>query len=125
MNPLVRTMKKILIVDDSTVIRKALVNFLEKYDVDIVGTASNGTDALKMFTEHKPDIVTLDITMPGFDGFHVLDNMIKIDDSVKIIVITALSDKATGLKALKKGAKSFLTKPFGPNKLKDAFDRLM
>ena len=118
-------MKKVLIVDDSTVIRKALVKFLENYSVNIIGTASNGTDALEMFSKYNPDIVTLDITMPGFDGFHVLDKMRKMDESVKIIVITALADKATGLKALKKGAKSYLTKPFGPNKLKDAFDRLI
>ena len=122
---MVGIMKKVLIVDDSTVIRKALVKFLENYSVNIIGTASNGTDALQMFSKYKPDIVTLDITMPGFDGFHVLDKMRKIDDSVKIIVITALADKATGLKALKKGAKSYLTKPFGPDKLKDAFDRLI
>ena len=122
---MVGIMKKVLIVDDSTVIRKALVKFLENYSVNIIGTASNGTDALEMFSKYNPDIVTLDITMPGFDGFHVLDKMRKIDDSVKIIVITALADKATGLKALKKGAKSYLTKPFGPDKLKDAFDRLI
>jgi two-component system, chemotaxis family, chemotaxis protein CheY len=124
-NPLVQKMKKVLIVDDSTVIRKAIAKFLERYSINIVGTASNGTDALKLFTEHKPDIVTLDITMPGFDGFHVLDKMIKLDDTVKIIVITALSDKATGLRALKKGAKSYLNKPFGPEKLQEAFDRLI
>ena len=122
---MVGIMKKVLIVDDSTVIRKALVKFLENYSVNIIGTASNGTDALQMFSKYKPDIVTLDITMPGFDGFHVLDKMRKMDESVKIIVITALADKATGLKALKKGAKSYLTKPFGPDKLKDAFDRLI
>ena len=122
---MVGIMKKVLIVDDSTVIRKALVKFLEQYSVNIVGTASNGTDALKMFSQYKPDIVTLDITMPGLDGFHILDKMRKMDDSVTIIVITALADKATGLKALKKGAKSYLTKPFGPDKLKDAFDRLI
>ena len=118
-------MKKVLIVDDSTVIRKAIARFLERYSINIIGTASNGTEALKLFTEHKPDIVTLDITMPGFDGFHVLDKMIKLDDTVKIIVITALSDKATGLRALKKGAKSYLNKPFGPEKLQEAFDRLI
>ncbi len=122
---MVGIMKKVLIVDDSTVIRKALVKFLENYSVNIIGTASNGTDALEMFSKYNPDIVTLDITMPGFDGFHVLDKMRKMDESVKIIVITALADKATGLKALKKGAKSYLTKPFGPDKLKDAFDRLI
>ena len=118
-------MKKVLIVDDSTVIRKALNKFLEQYEVEIVGSASNGTTALEMFESQKPDIVTLDITMPGLDGFHVLKEMIKKDKKVKVIVITALADKATGLRALKNGAKSYLTKPFGPEKLREAFDRLI
>ena len=118
-------MKKVLIVDDSTVIRKALNKFLEQYDVQIVGSASNGTAALEMFGKHNPDIVTLDITMPGLDGFHVLEEMIKQNKKVNIIVITALADKATGLRALKNGAKSYLTKPFGPDKLREAFDRLI
>jgi len=117
--------KKVLIVDDSTVIRKAIVNFLAAYDFEIVGSASNGTSALKLFNEYRPDIVTLDITMPGIDGFQVLSEMVRADKQVKIIVITALADKATGLKALKNGAKSYLTKPFGPEKLKNAFDRLI
>jgi len=118
-------MNKVLIVDDSTVIRKAIVKFLENYKVKIVGSASNGTSALEMFSKYDPDIVTLDITMPGLDGFHVLDEMVKINDSVKIIVITALADKATGLKALKNGAKSYLTKPFSAEKLQEAFGRLV
>ena len=117
--------KKVLIVDDSAVIRKAIVKFLAAYEVEIVGSASNGTSALQLFNEYTPDIVTLDITMPGLDGFQVLNEMIRTNNQVKIIVITALADKATGLKALKNGAKSYLTKPFGPEKLKNAFDRLI
>jgi two-component system chemotaxis response regulator CheY len=117
--------KRLLIVDDSLVVRKAIMKFLENYNVKIVGTATDGTSALEMFKKHWPDIVTLDITMPGLDGFEVLDEMIRLDKSVQVVVITALADKATGLKALRLGAKSYLTKPFGPQKLKDAFERLL
>jgi two-component system, chemotaxis family, chemotaxis protein CheY len=117
--------KSVLIVDDSLVVRKAITKFLENYNVKIVGTATDGNAALEMFKKHSPDIVTLDITMPGIDGFEVLEEIIKLDKSTKVMVITALSDKATGLKALRSGAKSYLTKPFGPLKLKEAFERLI
>ena len=118
-------LKKVLIVDDSVVIRKAIEKFLSDAQVEIIGKASNGSMALELFREYKPDIVTLDITMPGIDGFQTLKEMIRINRSSKIIVITALADKSTGLRALKYGAKSYLTKPFGPEKLQEAFSRLL
>ena len=117
--------KTLLIVDDSVVVRKSIMKFLEEYDFKVVGTASNGTTALEIFKKCHPDFVTLDITMPGLDGFLVLNEMVKLDPSSQIIVITALADKATGLKSMKIGARSFLTKPFGPAKLKKAFERLL
>jgi len=120
-----KNQKKLLIVDDSLVVRKAITKFLENYNVKIIGTATDGNSALEMFKKHSPEIVTLDITMPGLDGFDVLDEMIRLDKDVQVVVITALADKATGLKALRLGAKSYITKPFGPQKLKDAFERLI
>jgi two-component system chemotaxis response regulator CheY len=120
-----KNQKKLLIVDDSLVVRKAISKFLENYNVKIIGTATDGNSALVMFKKYSPEIVTLDITMPGLDGFDVLDEMIRLDKNVQVVVITALSDKATGLKALRLGAKSYITKPFGPQKLKDAFERLI
>ena len=120
-----KNQKKLLIVDDSLVVRKAISKFLENYNVKIIGTATDGNSALEMFKKHRPEIVTLDITMPGLDGFDVLDEMIRLDKDVQVVVITALADKATGLKALRLGAKSYITKPFGPQKLKDAFERLI
>ena len=119
------TYKTLLIVDDSIVVRKAIVKFLEEYELRVVGSASNGSTALEMFKKFQPDFVTLDITMPGLDGFHVLNEMVRLNQASQIIVITALADKATGLKAIRSGAKSVLTKPFGPAKLKEAFERLL
>ncbi len=120
-----QSLKKILIVDDSAVIRKAIERFLSDCQIEIIGKASNGMIALEMFREYQPDIVTLDITMPGLDGFQILKEMVKINRASKIIVITALADKATGLRAIKYGAKSYLTKPFGPEKLRHAISRLL
>jgi len=115
----------LLIVDDSLIIRQAIARFMESFDIEIIATAHNGDTALELYKKFLPDFVTLDITMPGLGGFSVLEEMTKINKNCKIIVITALSDKGTGLKALKMGASSYLNKPFGPQKFKSAFQRLL
>ena len=114
-----------MIVDDSAIIRQAIQKYLTSYNIEVVGTAEDGKVALDLFKETKPDAVTLDITMPEIDGLTVLKEMLKINKSVKVMVVTALTDKATGLKAIKLGAKSFLPKPFTEEKLKKSFFRLI
>ncbi|MGD9900259.1 MAG: response regulator transcription factor [Calditrichaceae bacterium] len=114
---------KLLVVDDSLIIRKVILNVLSEYNIDVVGTATNGERALELFEQYQPDVVTLDITMPGMDGLRVLGKMRKINRSSKIIVVTALKDKSTGLKAIKIGARSYLTKPFSPQKLRETFEK--
>ncbi len=116
---------KVLIVDDSLIIRQAIQKNLTEYPVEVVGSAGDGKMALKMFKETEPDIVTLDITMPELDGLTVLEEMLKIKSDAKVMVVTALKDKATGLKAIQLGAKSFISKPFTPEKLKNAFGKLI
>ncbi len=116
---------KLLIVDDSSVIRKVIEKFLTTYNTEVVGTAADGKEALQLFNELNPDIVTLDITMPEIDGLTVLEEMLKINPDVKVMVITALSDKPTGIRAIKLGAKSFVGKPFTEEKIKEAFEKMM
>lgn len=116
---------RVMIVDDSAIIRQMIKKYLSELNIEIVGTAGDGNTALQMFKEVRPDVVTLDITMPKMDGLTVLEEMIKFDSNAKIMVITALTDKATGMKAIKTGAKGFLSKPFTPEKLKTSFDRLI
>ena len=116
---------KLLVVDDSLIIRKAILNYLDTYNIEVVGTANNGTKALELFEKFRPDVVTLDITMPGMNGLNVLKKMIQINEESKIVIVTVLKDKATGLKALKLGAKSYLTKPFNPQKLRATFERVI
>ena len=99
---------KLLIVDDSLIIRKSIQKYLDGYNINVVGIAGDGKSALKIFKDQMPDVVTLDITMPEMDGLTVLEEMLKIKEDAKIMVVTALSDKATGLKAIKLGAKGFL-----------------
>ena len=115
----------LLVVDDSLIIRKAIIKYLEKFNIEIVGTVNNGAKALELFKKYKPDVVTLDITMPGIDGLNVLEEMIRLDKQAKVIVITALSDKETGLRAINMGAKSYLFKPFSQKKLQEVFAKII
>lgn len=116
---------RLLIVDDSMTIRQAIERNLKEFSLEIVGSAGDGRTALELFKTTDPDVVTLDITMPEIDGITVLEEMMKIKSDVKIMVITALKDKATGLRAIQLGARNYLIKPFTSEKLKAAFARMM
>jgi two-component system chemotaxis response regulator CheY len=89
--------------------------------IDVVGLARNGMEALSLFVQTTPDLVTMDITMPGMDGVECTEKMIRYHPECNILVISALSDKATALKALQKGARGFLYKPFTDGQLVEAF----
>ncbi|MEL7147740.1 MAG: response regulator [Bacteroidota bacterium] len=116
---------KLLIVDDSSMMRMTIEEHLNDYDLEIVGTAGNGKEAVQMVVDLNPDVVTLDITMPEMDGLECLDEIMKINPDLRVMVITALSDKLTGLKALKKGAREYLYKPVTHEELKEGFDLLL
>jgi two-component system chemotaxis response regulator CheY len=116
---------RVMIVDDSKMIIKLIQGFLETYNIEIVGTASDGKAAIDIFKKTNPDIVTLDITMPELDGLTVLEEILKINASAKVVVISALTDNATALKALRIGAKDFIPKPFKEENLKVVLDRLI
>ncbi len=116
---------KLLIVDDSVIIRKAIEKYTVKYNLEVVGMANNGKVALEMFAKTMPDIVTLDITMPEMDGLIALTEMLKIKPETKIIVISAQSDKSTILEALEKGAVDFIAKPFNEEKLSQSLSQIV
>jgi two-component system chemotaxis response regulator CheY len=116
---------KLLIVDDSNILRKAIRRYLDNGSVEIVGEAGNGKEALRLFQELSPELVTIDITMPEMDGLATLAELMKINSNVKVLVITALRDEATGLKALKLGAKGFLPKPFTEESINNAVQKII
>jgi len=113
---------KLLIVDDSEIIRDAIEEWLSKFNLEIVGRAGTGLEAIELFKTRQPDVVTLDITMPDLDGLEALDQMMKINNNVTIIIISALSAKEIALSALKKGAALFVNKPFTREELHEAFE---
>ena len=107
---------KILIVDDSNVIRRLIRRSLFASDVEI-RAAGNGSEAIKLLRDFRPEVVTMDLAMPEMDGLTCISRMLEVDPSVRILVITALADKSTAVEAVKRGAQGFLLKPFTPDRL--------
>lgn len=118
-------MKKLLIVDDSNVIRGKIARSLTQLGIEIVGLVANGKDAVTRFKATQPDVVTMDLTMPGMDGLECIRAITKIDPTVRILVVSALADKSTAIKALKEGAQGFLCKPFTDEELTEAISELI
>ena len=108
---------KLLIVDDSLMMRKIVERSLAERKFALVGSAPDGIEALRIFTETLPDLVTLDITMPKMDGLTVLVEMLKIKSDAKIIMITSQTDSTTSLEAIEKGASGILGKPFSAEQI--------
>jgi two-component system chemotaxis response regulator CheY len=107
---------KVLVVDDSEVVLHAIRRALER-PADAIETASNGADALALFERFEPDAVTLDLSMPGMDGLSCMDAMLERRPGTRILVITAVADKATAVEAVRRGARGFLFKPFTNDEL--------
>lgn len=110
-------MKKIMIVDDSVIIRQRLREVFRSKGFDVVAEVDNGERAIMKFREHKPDIVTMDISLPGISGIETVKKLIEIDSDVKIIMITAMGERTTVMQAIKLGAVNFIVKPFQEDKV--------
>lgn len=116
---------KIMVVDDSNIIRRQITRFLNLENVDIVASAENGLEAVSYFRSNQPDMVTMDLTMPELDGLGCIEKIMDIKPETRILVISALADKSTAIEALKKGAQGFLCKPFSEIELNNALKELM
>lgn len=117
--------KKLLIVDDSNIIRSKIARSLSEFGVEIVGLAANGRDAVVRFEKTRPDLVTMDLTMPEMDGLECIRELRKIDPKVRILVVSALADKSDAIQALMQGAQGFLCKPFSEDELTEAISELI
>lgn len=106
---------RMMIVDDSNIVRSRIARLVDDPRLSmlsVVGSASNGAEAIKLFSKTQPNIVTMDLTMPEMDGVECTEALIDMNPDTSILVISALSDKATAINALKKGAQGFIYKPF-------------
>jgi two-component system, chemotaxis family, chemotaxis protein CheY len=116
---------KLMIVDDSNIIRSKITRTLSQHNMEVVATASNGEEAISLFAKTTPDVVTMDLTMPRMDGLECIRALRKLNSNVHILVVSALADKATAIQALKEGAQGFLCKPFSEADLTEAMDELL
>ncbi len=113
-------MKKVLIVDDASVVRLMIRKVLKQGDFEVTGEAVNGIDALVKYKELKPDIVTMDITMPEADGIQATKDIIAFDPNAKIVMLSGIDQKEMLWKAIKAGATSYVVKPFEDERILSA-----
>ncbi len=103
-------MLNILIVDDSILVRNSLEKVFTELGYNVVGKADSGTEAVKIFNELNPDLVTMDITMPGITGVEALKKIISIDENAKVIMVTSHGEEHLVMESIKIGAKGYTLK---------------
>jgi two-component system, chemotaxis family, chemotaxis protein CheY len=105
-------MARILVVDDAVFMRKMVTDALAKGGHEVIGEGCNGVEAVDQFKALKPDLVTLDITMPEKDGLSALADIMALDPQAKVIMCSALGQESKVLESIKLGAQDFVVKPF-------------
>ena len=116
---------KLMIVDDSNIMRRRIERSQQFDELELIGTAGNGLEAIELFRKMDPDVVTMDLTMPQMDGIECISKLVELKPAVRILVISALADKATAVEAMEKGANGFLNKPFTDRQLNEAIAELI
>lgn len=114
---------KLLIVDDSNMIRSRISRVVANgglSGVSIVGLAKNGVEALKLAQATRPDVITMDLTMPEMDGIECIGKLLRMNPAFNILVVSALADRTTAIAALRLGARGFVAKPFSDQELQAA-----
>jgi two-component system chemotaxis response regulator CheY len=112
---------KVMVVDDSAIMRKLISRFSREFGHEIIGEAGDGEQALKVAREKNPDLVTMDLTMPNMDGLTCIKELMKLKPETKIIAISAQSSEQAANQAMLAGARSFLVKPFNADQLHEKF----
>lgn len=115
---------KVLIVDDALFMRVKLRDILVKNGYEIVGEAANGLEAVAKYKELKPDLTTMDVTMPQMDGITAVTEIRKFDPTARIIVCSAMGQQTTFIDAIQAGAQDFIVKPFQEGKVLEAMRRV-
>ncbi|MDH5682545.1 MAG: response regulator [Spirochaetota bacterium] len=116
---------KILVVDDSLLLRNIIKNELSFEGYDIVAEAKDGQEAIEKYNSNKPDLVTMDITMDGMNGLDAAEKILQDDPQAKIIMVSALGEDEVMSKAVRIGVKDFIVKPFTPERLINAVKKAL
>lgn len=118
-------MANILIVDDSRTSRRILRGVLEAEGYTIIGEAANGQEGYDMYVQYKPDLVTMDITMPVMDGVQSLKKIKADFPDAKVIMVTAAGQKHNVVEAVQSGAADFIPKPFDVEQIKSTLKKIL
>ena len=114
---------RILIVDDASFMRMMIKDILVKNGYEVVGEAADGAQAVTMYKELKPDLVTMDITMPEMDGITALKNIGAENPNAVVIMCSAMGQQAMVIDAIQAGAKDFIVKPFQADRVLEAISK--
>lgn len=114
----------VMIVDDADVIRLVLRDLLTENGFQVVGECSNGLEAVAKYKELRPDVVTLDITMPEQDGLWALEHILAEDPSAKVVMVTAVDERNALIKAIRLGARDYIVKPFEEERVLSAIKKV-
>jgi two-component system chemotaxis response regulator CheY len=115
---------KVLIADDSVTAARSLAAVLEQAGAQVVGHARSGTEALRLYTETKPDLVFLDIVMPQMDGLSALRSLRALDQGAKVVILSSAVGVGSNVEAaLRLGALAIVTKPFSPEQIVSALHK--
>ena len=117
--------QKILVVDDAAFMRMMLKDILTKGGYEVVGEAADGVEALAKYNELKPDLVTLDITMPNKDGIAALKDIKAADPSALCVMCSAMGQQSMVIEAIQSGAKDFIVKPFQAERVLEAVKKVV
>ena len=114
--------KRVLVTDDSILMRRIITEALLDDDWEIVAEAGNGDEAVALYQEHHPDVVTMDIVMPGCNGLDALTEIIQYDPNAMVVVVSALNQTKMISDAIRRGAQDFIAKPFLPEQIQDTLN---
>lgn len=117
--------KRILVVDDAAFMRMMIKNIVTKNGYEVVGEAENVQVALELYQQLKPDLVTMDITMPELSGIEGVKAIRNIDPNANIIMCSAMGQQAMVMEAIQAGAKDFIVKPFQQDRILQAIERVL
>jgi two-component system chemotaxis response regulator CheY len=118
-------MARVLVVDDAAFMRKMVTDALSSGGHEVVGEAADGVQAFSQFQELRPDVTTLDITMPEKDGLAALRDILAFDPTAKVVMCSALGQESKVLEAVKTGAKDFVVKPFQAERVLEAIEKAL
>ena len=117
--------RKVLVVDDVAFVRKTLSDLLTQAGYQVVGEATDGTDAVAKYSQLRPDLVTMDVVMPQMSGIEATKKIIKLDKEARVVIISAMGQENLVMEAINVGAKDYVLKPFSAQDVLKTLERAM